>query len=285
MSEKKIKHAVISGGGHTIFCTLGAIQQLEQNGRWNVNDIETIYGTSAGCVAATILCLKFDWETINDYFIKRPWQDAFPISASVIFDAYSNRGIFDKKFIETIFKPLFNAKDISMNITMKDFFEYSNIEIHFFSLEVHDFQIIDISYKTHPDLELLTAIYMSSAIPIIFSPFLKDGKCYVDGGIVCNYPLKYCMDKEVDIHEIIGFKNEYEESENSISVTENSSILDYVMCFLYKLIYTVDTERKQEKITNEIIYKIPHISFSYLKEVLSSQETRNELLERGKASV
>ena len=54
------------------------------------------------------------------------------------------------------------------------------------------------------------------------------------------------------------------------------------MCFLYKLIYNVSTDNKQKKIKNEIIYKTTHISISYSKQVLSSQEIREELLERGK---
>ena len=65
-----IKHAVISGGGTTFFSTLGAVQQLEKNGIWNINEIESIYGTSAGGIAAVVFCLKFnDWTIINDYFI------------------------------------------------------------------------------------------------------------------------------------------------------------------------------------------------------------------------
>ena len=298
-----IKHAVISGGGTTFFSTLGAVQQLEKNGIWNINEIESIYGTSAGGIAAVVFCLKFnDWTIINDYFIKRPWHDAFPIHAGSIFDAYSKRGIFDKKFIEIIFKSLFNAKDIPLDITMEQFYKYSNIELHLYSVELHDFQTVDISYKTHPNMELLTAVYMSSAIPILFAPYCIDNKCYMDGGIITNYPLKYCIDiintnnekstnekstnekltNEKSSDEIIGFINDYEKDDTSYSVNENSTIIDFIMCFLYKLIYNVSTDNKQKKIKNEIIYKTTHISISYSKQVLSSQEIREELLERGK---
>ena len=45
-----IKHLVISGGGPSIFQSLGAIQTLEANKYINRNDIESIYGTSAGAV-------------------------------------------------------------------------------------------------------------------------------------------------------------------------------------------------------------------------------------------
>ena len=270
-----IKHAVISGGGTTFFSTLGAVQQLEKNGIWNINEIESIYGTSAGGIAAVVFCLKFnDWTIINDYFIKRPWHDAFPI----------------------------HAGSIPLDITMEQFYKYSNIELHLYSVELHDFQTVDISYKTHPNMELLTAVYMSSAIPILFAPYCIDNKCYMDGGIITNYPLKYCIDiintnnekstnekstnekltNEKSSDEIIGFINDYEKDDTSYSVNENSTIIDFIMCFLYKLIYNVSTDNKQKKIKNEIIYKTTHISISYSKQVLSSQEIREELLERGK---
>jgi len=292
-----INHAVISGGGHTVFCTMGAIQQLEEDGIWNIDNIKSMYGTSAGGLLSVALCLKFDWQTLNDYFIKRPWKDAFPIGARQILDAYTKRGIFDKSFIEIIYKPLFNAKDISMNITMGEFYEYSKVEIHLFTVELNSFETVDISYKTHPNLELLTALYMSSAVPIIFAPCLFENKCYMDGGITTNYPLDICMKnnkcdkKEEFCDTIISFANEYEEDESgkdatsrNSSVDESSSLLDYIMCFISKLIYNVSTEDIQPKIKNEIKYKIPHISLTVLKETIYNKEARQDLWDRGKKS-
>ena len=59
-----IKHLVIPGGGPTGIKALGALQYLEQNGYWNINNIETIYATSAGAILSVLLCLKFEWATI-----------------------------------------------------------------------------------------------------------------------------------------------------------------------------------------------------------------------------
>jgi predicted acylesterase/phospholipase RssA len=74
-----IKHLVISGGGPIMVQILGAIQHLEQHNFVDMKNIESIYGTSAGAIVGILICLKYDWETINDYIIKRPWQDVFPI--------------------------------------------------------------------------------------------------------------------------------------------------------------------------------------------------------------
>ena len=80
-----IKHLVISGGGPIMVQYLSAIQELESKKYLNINDIETIYGTSAGAIIAILISLQFDWQTLNDYIIKRPWQDVFPIKVKNIF--------------------------------------------------------------------------------------------------------------------------------------------------------------------------------------------------------
>ena len=132
-----IKHIVFSGGGPTGLMVLGTIQHLQIHNFWNIENIESIYATSAGGLLGIILCLKYDWETLNNYVIKRPWHDAFPISAEQLLNAYTNKGIFDKKAFEIFFKPLFDAKNISLNITLLEFYKYSKIELHMFSLEIN----------------------------------------------------------------------------------------------------------------------------------------------------
>ena len=276
----KIKHLVISGGGPTAIRALGAAQHLEINNIWKIDNIETIYATSAGAILGIILCLRFDWETLNTYVIDRPWHEAFPIKAKQIFEAYTKKGLFDNKISEKIFIPLFNAKDIDLNITLKEFYEFSKIEIHLFSLEINKFEIYDISYKTHPDLAVLTAVHMSLAIPIIITPICIEDKCFVDGAVVANYPLSYCLKEHPNIDEILSFKNEYEE-EVVNNIKEESSLLDFLIYFLGKLVSNVDTELKQQSIPHQVSYKTPHLSFDYLKKTLSSCEIRKELLHSG----
>ena len=79
-----IKHLVIAGGGPVLVQILAAIQELEKHKYLNMKDITSIYGTSAGAIIAVFISLNFDWETINDYIIKRPWQDVFQIKPQTI---------------------------------------------------------------------------------------------------------------------------------------------------------------------------------------------------------
>lgn len=275
-----IKHLVIPGGGPTGIKALGALRYLEEQGYWSINNIETIYATSAGAIISVLLCLKFDWDTINDYIVKRPWKDAFHLDVNQIFEAYSKKGLFDKNVAEIFYKPFFNAKDISLEITMKEFYELTNIEIHLFSLDINAFNLQDISYISHPDLPLLKAVQMSSAIPILISPVCIDDKCYVDGGVVCNYPVNQCILRAENINEIFGLRNKYTSKDENI-VKNGSTILEYVMNFISKLINNVAAKFEEKEIPNELIYDTDLMTWANIQLTLTSKEERQRLIDSG----
>lgn len=276
-----IKHLVIAGGGQTMLQSLGIIQELEKNNIIQRENIKTIYGTSAGAVVAILLSFHFDWNTINDFMIKRPWHDVFPIKVQNIFDAYTNKGIFTQSVFEKFLKPLLDAKDLSLEITLKEFYEYSKIELHFFTFEVNEFQLEDISYLTHPDIKLITALQMTSAIPVLVTPICIENKCYIDGGMVCNYPVNHCIEKNSNMDEILGIKNKYDNSIVNNHIHSESNLLDFIMSFLFKLIYSFSTTHKQQKINHEITCNASIMSINTLKSAIYSMEIRKELLESG----
>jgi predicted acylesterase/phospholipase RssA len=274
-----IKHLVISGGGPIMVQVLGAIQHLEQNEFVAMNNIESIYGTSAGAIVGILICLKFDWETINDYIIKRPWHDVFPIKVQNIFDAYTKKGVYDIKTIEKCFKPLLDAKDIPMDINLEDFYKLTNVELHMFSFEINEYKVQDISYLTHPKLSLMTAIQMTSALPVLITPVCIDDKCYIDGGMSCNYPLSYCIESGKNPDEILGFKNKY--GENKTCINTESTILDFLLSFLFKAVFSVSTDNSQPSIQNEVICDAQYLNFDVIRTALSNVEVRKDLFNNG----
>ena len=276
-----IKHLVISGGGPNGIKSLGILKHLCDHSFWNINDIQTIYATSAGSLIAVLLILKCDIDTISNYILNRPWHEAYPLDISQFFDIYKNKGFYGNNITEIFFKPFFDSKDLPLNITMQELFEYSGIELHIFSLEINEFKICDISHKTHPNLCILTAIQMSIAIPIVISPICLEDKCYIDGGMISNYPLQYCLDRDPkpDINEILGLRK--------ISILENSSIcvestiIDFLMQVINKLIHQVDTELKQITIPNEVTFSVYNMTLQSMSDTLCSATIRKELFDDG----
>jgi hypothetical protein len=81
-------------------------------------------------------------------------------------------------------------------------------------------------------------------------------------------------------NEIIGFKNQYDNDDKN-HVDSNSSLLDFVMNFLFKVIRSLNTDNIQPKIINEVCYKTDYLSIGVLKKALSSIQTREMLLQSG----
>jgi|TARA_B110000881_G_scaffold218589_1_gene238410 predicted acylesterase/phospholipase RssA len=272
-STSVIRHIVCSGGGVTGFSFYGMLRECHKRNLWKLEDIETIYGTSVGSIIAVILALDYDWDTIDDYLIKRPWNNVFKFNLYSIIDSLKKRGIFGMKTIEDTFAPLFNGKDISIDITMQDFYDITKKEIHIFTTDVMRFEVVDISHKTHPEWRLMDAVYASSAIPIIFSPFIKDSKCYCDGAMLLNYPLDKCIENGAKNDEIIGLCNDMNAHDEDI-FNESCSLLDYGLIIMKKLICAFLSVR-EHRIKNE--FRITSINMSIYDIVSTTTEIDNRI--------
>ena len=276
-----IKHLVFSGGGPNILVTLGAVQKLEKENFWNIKNIKTIYSTSAGCILSVLISLKLNWDDINTYIIERPWNAIFNVSTINLLEIYDEKGLFNKKIFEIFFKPFFEMKDMSLSITLKDFYENTNINLFFFTFELNDFETIKLNHITHPNLKLIDAVYMSSTIPLIFQPICIDEKCYIDGGLIVNYPLNYCLNDGRQENEILSFKNNCVNKINKI-IDEKTQAIEYTLIFLNKLINNINTENKQVKIKNEVLCDTNELlSLTFISDFINSEIFREKLIENG----
>ena len=61
-----IKHIVINGGGPNMWYMYGALKHLHEKSIWNLENIESVYATSAGALLFTILVLINDWDDIDN---------------------------------------------------------------------------------------------------------------------------------------------------------------------------------------------------------------------------
>jgi predicted patatin/cPLA2 family phospholipase len=163
---------------------------------------------------------------------------------------------------------------------MEDFYQLTKIELHMFSFEVNEYNVFDISYKSHPKLKVLQAVQMTCALPILVAPVFIDDKCFIDGGVGCNYPLSFCIDAGNESDEILGFKNKYSDEKSHIN--SESTLLDYILTFLYKAVFNVHNNYIQPIIKNEVICDASYLTIEHFKSALSSIEVRRSLFEKGK---
>jgi len=273
-----IKHLVLSGGLYYGLHELGALHCLIKNDYLSIDNIEKIYGSSVGAVIGALLCLKLDWDIIFNYFINRPWNNIMSFDTNRFIDLYSEKGLFGEDLYHEVFDILLKYKNISPNITLKEFYEFSNIELNMFSLELNSFTFKRISYKTHPDMELITALHCTSAFPILFQPGKYINKYYVDGGLMNNYPLSFCVEDVKDKNEILGiYLNTYEKKEFEYDV----NIVKYCHYLISNLIKLT---RKKEKMTikNQLIIPRKQSTIRHGLSSIESKETRENYINEGR---
>jgi hypothetical protein len=283
-----IKHLVLSGGGPTGFVTYGAAKQLAQAGFWKLSQIESIYGCSAGAYLGVILALGYPWTILDDYLIQRPWENLVEITGQTFFAAYEKKGLISQHFFEEAINPLLNGKDLSPGITLKEFYAVNKIEIHLFTTNINTahFQKVDLSYLTHPDLPLVQALHMSMAVPFIFQPVFLKEDCYIDGGLMNNFPLNDCLNRPaINSTEILAFKNIWFNSAAAAAgkqIGEKSTIFDFFLCLVQKMKAAIDTETQQPAVLHTVYCPCENMENidSWLKAVWT-KEMRAKLINDG----
>uniref|UniRef100_A0A6C0I6E8 PNPLA domain-containing protein n=1 Tax=viral metagenome TaxID=1070528 RepID=A0A6C0I6E8_9ZZZZ len=283
-----IKHLVMSGGGPIGISFLGAINYLCDVNFININEIESFYATSIGTIISVFICLEYDWPTINKYAIERPWKDIFKLNAKQIMDTYTTKGLYDIKIIEKTFKPLLEAKDLSLHITLKEFYEYSKKDIHFFVFDINTYKTVEITHVLYPDLQLINAIYMSCSLPGLFIPTMIDNMCLMDGGMLANFPLNYCLRDHSTKDEILGlnfiYKNDdgTECSGNNL-INDDSDMMDFILALSLNSMNYITSSIKCDKIDNivEFCSSTTTLTIDNLTHTVNTVEGRQQLFDKG----
>lgn len=273
----KITTLVISGGAYYGFCIYGALKTLNQMDKYKISDIENIYATSIGSVLGCILALDYDWNTLDDYLIKRPWHQTFPVNLNTVFNAYSNCGIFDKKFVESIMYPLLLGKHLDPNITLQQFYDATQVKMNFVATNIETVHQEIFSHTSHPNVLLTDALYFSCCIPVLFRPEKYNDVIYLDGGIISNYPIDQCIDDGAHPDSIIGIQLQ---GENKSSI-RTDSLLEFLFCLLNVFVRKILHVQSTHTIKHDIIIRKPALAISGLYESINKQNIREELVQDG----
>ena len=66
---------------------------------------------------------------------------------------------------------------------------------------LNDLSLKYFSYQNDPDMQILKALRITISIPFIFRPYQYNGKLWVDGGVMNNFPIDLFNDK---LHDVVG---------------------------------------------------------------------------------
>ena len=218
---------------------------------------------------------------MREYFIKRPWDTLCKNNRFSVLELYDGRGILHQGFIEDLFKPLLHSVDLSCDTTLAELYEFNGIELHLYCTELNKYELVDISFKTHPEWRILDAIYASCSIPLLFSPIIHGDKCYIDGGFFLNYPINQCPSENPE--EVFGISLG-NPPDNIIEspITLSSSLPDIIFSALMKSIHHTSLFMNNNTYPFPYQICIKHLTtFEYFMEVIYHQDERLRLVVEG----
>lgn len=272
------KHLLFGPAGPYGLSYYGFIKYCIQNDIIHMDKIESLHGVSVGSILSVVLCLNYDWDDLDTYFVQRPWHKSINSDIYTLFNSIHNCGIYDKKFFITLLGPLFKGKNIDLNITMGDFYKLYNKKLYFYATQALSLNSVCFSHDTTPDVELIDAINASCCIPGIFTPCYIENIMYFDGGIRMYVPIDKCLDNTNDEDSDTLFALQ------SISDSEPTVNTYNIFTLLTSLIYII--------ITNIVIKQSNTIRYLFtldvdgtktidFSETINSKDFRSELIDYG----
>lgn len=279
--KRQIKQLVLSGGSVWGFSMIGILLEAIHTEFLHMDDIHTIHATSVGSLIGVVFSLKIEPSLIREYFVRRPWDSLCKKNRYSILDIYDEKGIIHRGFLENLFSPLFKSVELPIETTLKDLYEYNGIDIHLYVTDLNTFSLVDISYKTHPDWQVIDTIHASCAIPLLFTPLIKDGNCYIDGGFLLNYPITKCICENPK--EVLGISlGNIAKDQEEAPITRSSNIFDFIFSVLFHVI------KHNSLFGNDNSLHYPYqlviynkTTLDYFLEVLYKKEERERLVTIG----
>lgn len=186
---KQYNTLVISGGSVKSITALGAIQYCMDNNL--INDIDTYIGTSAGALISYLLAIGYSPTELLVYLCV---HDIFHVDDTLIDirSMIAGEGAMDFSIIQEHLEKL-SINKIGKIITFKELKDMYDKTVVCVTYNYNKNETEYMSYKTTPDMPVITAVRMSSSIPFIFNSFKYEEYSYIDGSISNNFPIKYTL--------------------------------------------------------------------------------------------
>lgn len=229
----KVDTLILSGGGPSGVAYHGILRALFEKNiiNKNLDNIKEIITTSIGILTAFILLLKIDLDLSEKISLEFEFKNLLNLEDISIDNILDDFGLFNTEGINKLFKSLVKNLLNLEDITLKELYNLSKIKLNVKVLNITKQKYEYISYKTNPDLSIITLAQMTTAIPIFFKPIKYNDCLYVDGGFKNGFPILKCKSSNYLGIIIGGFEN----------LNENKIFIDYpILEFIYNLIMSDD---------------------------------------------
>jgi predicted acylesterase/phospholipase RssA len=176
---------VIGSGAVKGFELLGALQYLYDTNR--ISPKPKFVGTSVGSILAYLIAIGYSpMEIIGELHVG-DWLEKTGKTYDMS-NIMSGKGISTFIYVQEALEHITLAK-VGRFLTMKQLYDRTGIELHICTYNITECCIEYITHSSHPDLNCITALRMSSNIPLLFDRFKYDNSYYIDGAFGDSFPI------------------------------------------------------------------------------------------------
>lgn len=271
MDGKKYKTIVLSGGSIRGLALLGSLQYLQDNDK--LHDIDTFVGTSMGAIISYFISIGYSPTELIQEICQSRWLQDLKKKIS-IYNLVTKKGVlnYDESMIPYL--KSFTFKKRQTVPTLLEIFQDYGKELIICTYNLTERKEYFVSYKTHPDLDCLIALQMTSSLPFLFEPFIYQDQLYIDGAVLNNFPIHYHL-LERDTDSILGISimtsNEHHDS-------LDMDFIDYIWSII-----TIPLHYIYQNIKNDILsstsYDIVEISLENYCSLFHFSILRKEILD------
>lgn len=175
---------VLSGGGVKGFHHLGGLLYLFKRQR----RFRRFVGSSIGAIVLALCLAGYEPLELLYIFYRIDFMTlGFTLN---LLRLARSCGMNPQSAVEGLLAGLFARKGLPADVTMRQLHERTGVEFEVVVTNLTAFRGEFVHHSTHPDVPVLTALLMSSCVPVVFEPVRYRGELFVDGGISNNYPIE-----------------------------------------------------------------------------------------------
>ncbi|XP_071798397.1 uncharacterized protein [Asterias amurensis] len=184
------ENLALEGGGSSAMAYVGAIRVLEELG-W-LRNIKRFAGSSAGSIVATFLAIGYNSQEIQKLF-QRDFTpimyDGSCMRCGQVVNLFRRLGAHPGKKLENWIANNIKDKTGDKNYTFRQLYEKDHVELCILATDLSKMDTVYFHFKTTPDMPIYLAARASSSVPGLLKPVKWNKGVFVDGGVLCNYPL------------------------------------------------------------------------------------------------
>lgn len=213
---------VLSGGATKGVAQLGALHCLKKNNM--LDKINTIAATSAGSAIGMLYCAGYQPMEFFKFIKLLNLDQTKKMETHNIVTKY---GFDDGSRIMLVLTKLMNAKGFGSETSFKEFYIKTKINLIVTGACINDKKIYYFSHTNYPKMKILEAVRISMSLPIIFTPCTFEGKIFIDGGCIDNFPIHLFEDQ---LDKVIGiYVTETRETVQEIKFVEDF-LINTIQC-------------------------------------------------------